>query len=85
MIAGSFFITPHAVRRYRERVPGKSALTYEAALAELIRDLDCAHFVKHQNGVELWRGSKPHRLRYRVSRSFDGAPQVITVLRGCDC
>jgi len=83
---GRFFITPHAVQRYRERVPGAERLTYEQALAELIRESETAHFIKPLgNGLDLWRGRKPHRLRFRVSPAVDGRlPQLVTVLRGCD-
>jgi len=85
VIAGGWFITPHAVQRYRDRVPGARLLSYERALAALIKTMDQAHYVKTiRDGFELWRGPKPHRLRLRVSRGGSALPQVVTVLRGCD-
>lgn len=83
---GRWFITPHAVRRYIERCPGARPLTYEQALARLIRESEKAHMVKARRnpGEELWRGGKPHRLRFVVARGNGGMPQLVTVLRGCD-
>ncbi len=82
---GEFFITGHAVRRFKERVPGKARLSYEEALAELIQTMKRSHFVKTQdNGLDLWRGPRPHRLRLKVARAPQGLPQLVTVLRGCD-
>ena len=80
---GRFFITPHAVRRYQERVPGASS-RYDTALGELIRLCDGAHFVKQVGDFELWRTGKPERLRLRVLRGNSGLPQVVTVVRGHD-
>lgn len=84
--AGEFFITGHAVRRFRERVPGAGRLSYDQALGELIRTMRDAHFVKTlNNGLDLWRGPKPHRLRLRVAAGRSGLlPQLVTVVRGCD-
>lgn len=79
MIAGRFFITPHAVRRYIERV--RAGLSYEDALARLVTITEGAHRVREiGDGVELWRGPKPERLRLRVSTRGPGLPQVVTVL-----
>lgn len=84
--AGEFFITGHAIRRFRERVPGASRLSYEQALTEMIQQMKRAHYVKSiAGGLDLWRGPKPHRLRLRVAPGSAGLlPQVVTVLRGCD-
>jgi len=79
---GAWFITPHAVRRYIDRIAPH--LTYEQALAELIHESERAHMVKVVEDVEHWRGAKPRRLRFRVSRRGAGLPQLITVLRGHD-
>ena len=83
---GRWFITPHGVRRYIERCPGARRLTYEQALGRLIDESTKAHFVKarRNEGEELWRGGKPHRLRFVVCRANAGLPQLVTVLRGCD-
>lgn len=72
---GRWFITPHAVRRFIARInPGD---TYEQALARLIDASERAHLVKvRSDGVEEWRGPKPLRLRFRVTK----AGQLLTVL-----
>jgi len=82
-IAGPWFITPHAVQRYRERCPGKLRLTYEQALGELVRLSAEARFVKRlPTGCDLWRGRKPLRLRMYVAHDNPGKPQLVTVKRG---
>jgi len=78
-------ITDHAVARYRQRCPGKRAVSLAQAVSELTELSVKAHFVKMlESGLELWRGGKPWRLRFRVSRSVPGLPQLVTVLAGCD-
>lgn len=83
---GPWWITPHAVRRYIQRCPGARRLTYDQALGRLIDEAGRAHLVKARRnaGEELWRGGKPHRLRFVVARGNSGLPQLVTVLRGCD-
>lgn len=84
--AGAWFVSPHAVEKYRERFA--PLLTYEEALAELVEASKTAHYVKtydhHENsvrgGLELWRGPRPLRLRYWVGRREDGLPQLVTVV-----
>lgn len=79
-IPGRWFITPHAVRRYQDRV---QSVPYEVALAELVRLSLRAHMVRqlHADGTELWRGPKPLRLRFIVGVSSGGAlPQLLTVI-----
>lgn len=83
MIDGPWFITPHAVKRYIERV--RPHLSYERALADLVAESKRAHAVKEiEPGLWLWRGGKPRRLRFRVSTLGDGAPQLVTVLAAHD-
>jgi hypothetical protein len=83
--AGSFFVTPHAVERYRERIPGKARLSYNEALTELIELTSKAHFVGMRgDGSELWRVGRPTRLRFRVGRSAPGLPQIMTVMMPFD-
>ncbi len=79
-IAGRWFITPHAVRQYIHRV--RPGLLYPYALAELIRLSECARYIKQLNHLELWRGPKPLRLRLYIGRQRNGAPQLVTVLKG---
>lgn len=79
-MTGRWFITPHAVQRYRQRV---RECSYEEALAVLVDWSERAHYVKQRNdGAELWRGPKPLRLRLVVGKREDGAPQLVTVLGG---
>jgi hypothetical protein len=85
VIAGRWFITPHAVRRYIERVDRRAG--YEQALAELVRFSEVARPVKEISpGVWLFRSGKPLRLRFRVATDQrDGeAPQLLTVMAGHD-
>ena len=76
---GRWFVTPHALARFREIVP----IPDSAALAALIRESETARFVRVlDSGALLLRGPRPHRLRF-VLRSAPGPgllPQLITVL-----
>lgn len=82
MIAGKWFVTPHAVHRYIERMAPE--LSYEQALGRLVRMVERAHFVKARDGIEQWRcGRADGRLWLRVSRVGPGAPQLLTVLPEC--
>jgi hypothetical protein len=81
--AGRWFITPHAVRRYIERV--RPGIAYERALSDLVRLSVKAHHVKAiEGGAELWRGPKPRRLRFIVAQGMAGKPQLVTVLFAFD-
>ena len=83
MIAGKWFITPHAVRRYIERADRRC--TYEQALAELVRLSESARPIKETSpGVWLYRTGKPLRLRLTVSTVGPGLPQLVTVKGGHD-
>lgn len=83
MVTGRWFVTPHAVQRYRERIDPLA--TYDDALAYLIAASERAHPVKEiQPGLWLWRGPKPRELRYRVSVREPGLPQLVTVLTPFD-
>jgi len=80
---GRWFITPHAVARYIERVDPRAS--YEVALARLIAESETATRVKEiEPGVALYRGRKPRRLRYRVAETGEGLPQLLTVLSPFD-
>lgn len=80
MIAGRLFVTPHAVRRYRERC--RPGIGYEQALGELIRMAKGAHRIRAiEAGCELWRSNAATgRRRLIVGYEHEGAPQLVTVL-----
>lgn len=76
--AGPWFVSPHAVRRYCERI--RPGIAYGQALGELIDQCQAAHFVKTRHDfVQEWRGPKPLRLRMRVHRGV-----LVTVLPSSD-
>ena len=81
---GPFFVTPHAVWRYIERV--RPGISYRQALHDLIAQGRGAHRVKQlDSGHELWRGPKPRRLRLLVApASGGGLPQLVTILTTFD-
>jgi len=86
---GRWFITPHAVRRYRKRVvPGAS---FADALECLIVESERAHRVRalpyliDGKLADLWRGARPHRLRFYVVADEHGRhPALITVVKGTE-
>lgn len=82
--SGPWEVTDHAVQRYIERV--RRGLPYDQALGEIVYQSHHAHFVKAlPSGLELWRGPKPRRLRFRVDPSRDGGkPRLVTVLFAFD-
>lgn len=84
MIDGPFFITPHAVIRYQERVDRRC--TKEQAFANLCECARTARLAKalpDRDGhkCEQWRGKKPAALRLTVVYSDEpGAlPAVVSV------
>jgi hypothetical protein len=83
MVEGPFFITPHAIDRYIERV--RPGISRGQALRDLIEMSRGAHVVKEiEPGLWLWRGPKPRRLRLRVSSREPGLPQLVTVIEAHD-
>lgn len=82
-IAGDVFVTPHAVRRFQERI---SPLPENQALAAILHSLRDVHSVRPaQNGKGLHvRTKAPWRFRaFIVPPTLPGnAPSVVTVLRG---
>lgn len=80
---GRWFITPHAVTRFRERTAWDG--NYVSARKELEKESQDAHFVKSlDSGAELWRGPKPRRLRFLVGPGEGGLPALLTVLAAFD-
>lgn len=87
---GRFFVTPHAVERYRERF--RQTVGYRTALRELILITSAAKRVgtTHDGRGEIWRGprigakskqDRRSRLRFVVANGERGElPQVVTVL-----
>jgi hypothetical protein len=91
--AGRWFVRHHAVAAYARRVLGWSGpdedlpeTLYRRALTDLIHESARARYVKPAHpGTELWRGPKPHRLRFIVEASpRAGLPALITVLKRSD-
>lgn len=80
MIAGDFFITPHAVEQFRERIA--PWLSYEQALGEIIKELRYANdFRPTQNGKAFYVRTKGKwKFRAIISGGYD-RPAVITILR----
>lgn len=80
---GDWFVTPHAVQRFRERFAHE--MTYEQAWEFLIAQSKTARYVKEwKPGVFLFRGPRPKRLRYWVGFEEGRQPQLITVMGGHD-
>lgn len=86
--SGRFFVTPHAVSRYRQRV--HRGISYERALEEIMVESERAHFVKraplaYRGIVEYWRGPKPMRIRLVVKQNHRvKLPTIVTVLPAAD-
>lgn len=82
---GRWFVTPHAVHRFRQRVPGGAAMSFETAQAAIVADSLRAHHVRsYADGSELWRAGRPLRTRYIVRPQSNGLPVLQTVLAGCE-
>ena len=80
---GRFFVTPHAVHRYIERV--HRGIEYERAMKEIIEAAATAHYVKDYNGGQYWRcGRSFGRLRLLVNNQCQGLPQIVTILPASD-
>lgn len=97
MIAGRFFVTPHAVRGYLRRFRRDlhrhpAEVAYRAALADLIQLTSKGRLVgPARDGAELWRGprlgtsshqDRRSRLRFIVGPSKGHTRAVVTVLPG---
>jgi hypothetical protein len=83
---GRWFVTPHAVARYRDRVL-PYPVSYATALARIIYLSARAHLVRvRPDGIEDWRcGRRDGRIRFRVQPARGAElPQLLTVLPGCE-
>ncbi|HEX6940905.1 MAG TPA: hypothetical protein VF158_15920 [Longimicrobiales bacterium] len=82
MIAGRFFVTPHAVERFRQRIAPH--LTYEQALGAIIRGLDATDSERRpaQSGTRYYiRVRRPYAFRALIVPGEGPLPAVATVLR----
>ena len=82
MIAGEFFITPHAVEQFRRRIA--PWMSYEEALGTIIRELDGAGELRPtRNGKAYYVRTKGEWCFRAVIGPGEGQrPAVITILRG---
>ncbi|NLG85435.1 MAG: hypothetical protein GX493_12715 [Firmicutes bacterium] len=82
MIAGEFFITPHAVEQFRRRMA--PWMSYEEALGTIIRELNTAGPLRPtRNGKAYYVRTKGEWCFRAVIGPGEGPqPAVITVLRG---
>jgi hypothetical protein len=85
MFVGNFFITPHAVRQFQNRI--SLWLTYEQALHIVITELNAALEVQERHPTE---NGKVYYIRVNGDWQFravfipeegDARPAVITILR----
>lgn len=87
MIDGEYFVTPHAVHQFIERIPGYRRFSFEGARAVIIASMrDHVHSVRPtQNGVATCiRVRSPHvNFRALVAAPSDNesCPSVVTILR----
>lgn len=82
MIAGRYFITPHAVERFRERIAPH--LTYDQALGAIIRGLEetkSRPVPAHSGGGHWIRVRRPFAFRALIVTGDGPLPAVATVLR----
>lgn len=82
MIAGRFFVTPHAVERFRERIAPH--LTYEEALGAIIHGLKettSAPKPRGDTGAITIRVRRPYNFRAVIMPGDGPAPAVVTILR----
>lgn len=76
---GRWFVTPHAVKRYRVRAGLPAQTSYERALGLCIREGVAASFQRRlESGAELWRS--PRGLGFVVGAGEGVKPALVTVL-----
>lgn len=82
MIAGRYFVTPHAVKRFRQRII--RGMTYEQALGAIINGLERTRSEPrrlHDGTGWMIRCRRPYNFRAVVKPTDEGAPAVVTILR----
>lgn len=78
--SGSVFVTPHAVKRYTERV---EECEYSHAMREILADIEMSTSVsRRSDGVVVVTGRRPRRVRYVIAPPLPGhtLPAVVTVV-----
>ena len=81
MIAGDYFITPHAVRQFQSRIA--PWMTYEQALAAIIRELRGVRELRPTMNGKAYYVRTNGEWKFRaVIREGQIQPAVITILRG---
>jgi len=80
-IAGSLFVTPHAVRQYQGRV---EPLAYNMALATIIKALAEPERISGQGSVRTYHTPGWRALVKLPKRQGTLCPVVLTVLRGSE-
>jgi len=80
MIAGKYFITPHAVRQFQRRMAWN--MSYEEALAEIIKGLkyDIKSIKPNQSGAAIIRVDGKWKFRAVVRGNA-----VVTILKSGRC
>ena len=82
MLAGEFFVTPHAVRQFQKRI---APLSYNEALAVIIRGTSTVSVDRYSvtsNGVALCiRVSEPLAFRAIVNEGAGAQMAITTILR----
>lgn len=77
---GEVFVTPHAAKRYAERV---EPCSHEDAISRIVEDISNRTSVrKGRDGCVIVTGPRPRRVRYHVSPPLPGhtLPAVVTVV-----
>lgn len=81
MIAGDFFVTPHAVEQFRRRIA--PWMNYEQALGAIIKELRHAdNFRPTRNGKAVYVRTRGEWCFRAVIREGHKCPAVVTILRG---
>jgi hypothetical protein len=84
MMVGNYFVTPHAVRQFQQRIV---PLPYQHALAVILRGLAQDLPIKYtQSGQHYVRVKRPYSFRAvidgRKTTAEKPSPAVVTILKG---